>query len=165
MRGLPHAHCFFFMTSQSKTTLAHTLFVDSIISEKILPASSSTLCQVIPKHNMHRLCESFNPSAVYMDDGICTKWFPKQFVEKTGHHNAQLSVAYRRRAPDSGVRIASWTCHTPGGTPTTETADNSWVVPYSSKLSVMFLCHLNVELCVSGWRNYILVQIRFQRQW
>lgn len=98
---------------------------------------------------MHSLCGAFNPSAVCKDDGICMKRFPKQFVWETGHYNAQLYITYRQRASDDGGETASWTYRAPGESSTTAIIDNSWVVPYSSRLSIMFQFHLNVELFVS----------------
>lgn len=148
-RGLPHAHCIFFMTPASKVNLLNPTFVDTIISAEILDEQHRLLRQIVLKHNMHNPCGHLNPFAVCMIDNICSKRFPKDFVDETGHDEAQLYVMYRRRSPDSGGETALWIYRTPEGSSVTGTIDNSWVVPYSPKLSVMFQCHLNVELCVS----------------
>lgn len=73
----------------------------------------------------------------------------KKFVDRTGHDVAQLYITHRRRAPQDEGEAALWTYRAPGRSFTTGTIENSCVVPYSSRLSILFQCHLNVELCVS----------------
>ena len=69
-----------------------------------------------------------------MENGRCTKKFPKEFVKET-IVDAQKSLAtYRRRSVEHGGRHG----------------DNSWVVPYNPFLSLRYGCHINVENCVSA---------------
>lgn len=91
-QGLPNAHCIFLMTPESKASLVDPSFIDTIISAKIPNVSNSLLRQVVRKYNLHILCESFRPSAVCMDDDACTKRFPKEFVDETGHDIIQKYV-------------------------------------------------------------------------
>lgn len=99
---------------------------------------------------MHNLCAHFNPSAVCMTDSFYSKQFPKYFVNETGHDEA-LYVTYRRRSPDSGGQSAPWAYRTLAVASIAGTVDDVWVVCYCSKQSIMFQCHLNIEL--SGFRT------------
>lgn len=60
-----------------------------------------------------------------------------------------MDVIYGRRAANDSDETASWTYQLARGAQVTGTIDNSWVVSYSPKLSAMFQCHLNVEICIS----------------
>lgn len=61
------------MTLKSKSKLLKVKFIDSIISAAILRAKSApTIRHVWLKHNILSLPGTFNPSAVCMDDDICT---------------------------------------------------------------------------------------------
>ena len=71
-----------------------------------------------------------------MDDGKCTKQFPKEFVEKT-YAAADGYPHYRRRndgkfVEKNGVYL-----------------DNRYVVPYNPYLSRKYNAHVNVEICSS----------------
>lgn len=58
-----------------------------------------------------------------MNDGVCTKQFPKEFKYEIGHDNALLYIAYRRRAPDSGGETAPWIYRQADGPATTGPID------------------------------------------
>lgn len=141
------------MTPQSKTYLLDPTFTDTIILAEIPSKQSNHFRQVFLKHKIHNPRGHLNPSSVCMMDNFFSKNFPKYFVDETGHDEAQHYVTCRRRSPDSGGKTASWIYRTPHKPSITRTMDNSWVVRYCQELSVIFRCHLNVELCVSkvGW--------------
>ena len=75
-----------------------------------------------------------------MQNGRCSKGFPKPFCSETQWREERLYPEYRRRAAEDGGqevvhrgrRITS-----------------QWVVPYSPFLSLRYNCHINVELCCS----------------
>ena len=77
-----------------------------------------------------------------MDNGRCTKGFPKEFRAQTVIDPANNYPTYQRRAPDEGGRCI--TCPKTG-----RQIDNSWVVPYNPFLSLRYNCHINVECCAS----------------
>ena len=89
---------------------------------------------------MHGPCGNANPSAPCMQQGSCTKNFPKRyndhtFFDENGH------VHYRRRNTQAYVTKGEFRL------------DNSYVVPYNRLLCLMFHAHINVEYC--GWSMLI----------
>lgn len=54
--------------------------------------------------------------------------------------------------------MASRTYRTVHGSFSDTQINNSWVVPFSPRLSIMFQCHQNLELCISrvGEIKYLL---------
>lgn len=91
-RGLPHAHCIFSMNTVSKVNLLNPAFVDRIISADFPDEPHLLLRQVVLKHNMQNPCVHLDPSTVCMTDRICSKHFPKPFVDDIGHDKAQMCV-------------------------------------------------------------------------
>lgn len=64
---------------------------------------------------MHNLCGNFNPSLICMEDGICTKQFPKEFRGETGHDNAQLYILCRHWSSACGSKTVPWNYLQAGG--------------------------------------------------
>ena len=91
---------------------------------------------------IHGPCGAANPRSPCMDNGRCTKSFPKEFQPVTVINPANNYPTYRRRAPGEGGRQI--VCPSTG-----RLIDNSWVVPYNPLLSLRFNCHINVERCAS----------------
>ena len=91
---------------------------------------------------IHGPCGSENPSCVCMENGKCTKKFPKEFQKQTSINEDSNYATYRRRAPEDGGRQV--VCPK-----TQRIIDNRWVVPYNPFLSIGFNCHINVERCTS----------------
>ena len=75
-----------------------------------------------------------------MENGKCSKSFPKPFVKQTIIDPDGTYVTYKRRSPEDGGRTIQQ-----GG----RTVDNSSVVPYNAYLSLRYNCHINVEVCAS----------------
>ena len=73
-----------------------------------------------------------------MQDGVCTKKYPKQFQDETLWCEGGYPH-YRRREFVSGEKVK----HKDG------VRDNRWVVPYNPRLLKKYKCHLNVEICTS----------------
>ncbi|XP_021761819.1 uncharacterized protein LOC110726658 [Chenopodium quinoa] len=70
-------------------------------------------------------------------DGLklsCKNKYPKQFCSETTNTKDGYPV-YRRRETGERVTIRS------------AQLDNQWVIPYNPYLSLLFDCHLNVEVC------------------
>lgn len=85
-----------------------------------------------------------------MKDEACTKQSPKKFEDDTEHDYLQMYIIYRRRCSDRVRKTASITSRTVHGSSLETQTDNSWVVTFSSRLSITFEWNLNVRLCMSG---------------
>jgi hypothetical protein len=71
-----------------------------------------------------------------MEDGRCTKRFPKAFRDQTSMDKNGYPEYYRPndgRAYDVGGFMA----------------DNSWIIPYNPYLSAKYNCHINVKCAAS----------------
>ena len=77
-----------------------------------------------------------------MENGRCTKSFPKEFQKQTSVDPDNNYANYRRRSPSDGGR--QFVC-----AKTNQVIDNRWVVPYNPYLSLRYGCHINVEFCTS----------------
>jgi hypothetical protein len=78
----------------------------------------------------------------FMDNGRCTKRFPKDFQKQTIVDIDNNYPMYKRRAPEVGGRQV--VCAKTG-----RIINNRWVVPYIPFLSLRMDCHINGELCTS----------------
>ena len=85
---------------------------------------------------IHGPCGTLNQSSICIENGECTKKFPKQFCE-----NTQASVdgypQYRRRNNGRTATVCGLE------------VDNRWVVPYNPYLTQKFNAHINLEACMS----------------
>ena len=129
-RGLKHAHILLLLTINLTVT-----DIDQIISAQIPdPNEKPELYEVVKKYMLHGPCGTANPKSPCMENGKCSKGFPKSYQEQTvlpeGGHGYPL---YAR--PDNGRTIEK----------NGFVFDNRWVVPYNEFLSVKFDCHINVE--------------------
>ena len=133
-RGLPHMHLLVFLERRHKLMTPED--VDSAIcAEWPDPDEQPLLFETVSKCMVHGPCGALNPSAPCMEDGKCTKYFPKPFQEQTLFDKDSYPL-YRRR--DNG------TTHEVRG----HQLDNRWIVPYNPRLSADFNCHINVECAV-----------------
>jgi hypothetical protein len=71
-----------------------------------------------------------------MDNGKCTKEFPKSFIPETVN-NVDGYPIYRRRDDGRTIKIGS------------KSVNNKWIVPYNQYLSLKYNVHINVEICSS----------------
>ena len=78
----------------------------------------------------------------------CLKYFPKPFRSESGSNERDYYICYRRRSPAHGGEKVKRKCKV-GNRWVEIEVDNSWVVPYSPVLSLLFDCHMNAELCIS----------------
>jgi hypothetical protein len=78
--GLPHTHIVVFLQPQAKL---HTLEdIDSLMSSEF-PTNNDDLLELIKSYMVHRLYGVYNPTALCMANGTCSKGFPKPFREET----------------------------------------------------------------------------------
>lgn len=83
---------------------------------------------------IHGPCGDQNRKSPCMQNGKCTKYFPKRFVDNT-IIDADGYPVYRRR--DNGVFIRKGE----------SLVDNKFVVPYNRHLLLKYNSHINVEWC------------------
>ncbi|XP_065321170.1 uncharacterized protein LOC135928643 [Gordionus sp. m RMFG-2023] len=133
-RGLPHAHLLIILSENNKieTTECIDNFVRAEIPDKNI---EPRLYDIVTRFMIHGPCSILNPHSPCMENGSCTKKFPKDF-QKGSQHNANGYPFYQRR--DKGF------IHV-GGKP----VDNRYVIPYNKYLLLKFNAHINVQICTS----------------
>ncbi|KYN05845.1 ATP-dependent DNA helicase PIF1 [Cyphomyrmex costatus] len=130
-RGLPHVHILITMKQNYKLTTEE--IVDKFICAEIPdPQQNFRLHEIVMKNMIHGPCGDW-----CLKDGKCTKNYPKEFKNET-IMDEDAYPSYRRR--NTGR-----TYERPGK----YVVDNRYVVPYCPKLSMIFNCHINVEIVSS----------------
>ena len=148
-RGLPHAHILIIVAEGDRLTTPEQ--VDSVICAELPPDPETVedgemreqlrrLEDIVTTNMIHGPCGTSYPNSPCMEDGKCTKSYPKAFQKYTLIDAVSSFPVYRRRSPDDGGRVM---IIKRGGM--TFTATNAMVVPYNPYLSLMFNCHINVE--------------------
>ena len=141
-RGLPHCHFLFILGGEQHTWEE----VDKVISAE-LPNPSNPLTQelheVVKKHMVHGPCGNVNRQSPCMNNGQCTKQYPKDFRNVTRLENDSYPD-YRRRSPSDGgfsttLRVRGQDVQ----------VNNSNIVPYNAWLLMKYRAHINVEYCSS----------------
>ena len=133
-RGLPHAHCTFWMDKESEITTTDQL--DAFISAEIPDKKKNPrLYNIIKRSMIHGPCGVHDQSAACLKDGKCDKHFPKPFCD-TSILNPNGYSTYRRREDGNSFRTRSGFKIT-----------NEWVVPYNPYLTLRYNCHINLEIC------------------
>ncbi|KAG5550493.1 hypothetical protein RHGRI_015459 [Rhododendron griersonianum] len=132
-RGLPHMHVLFFLIGRDKIRTCAQ--VDKLVcAEFPNPEDDPELFETVKSCMVHGPCGVRNPHATCMENGKCTKRYPRAFSETTTMDENGYPI-YRRRN-DGKVYIVRG-----------QEVDNRDVVPYNPHLSKMFNCHINVEVC------------------
>ena len=150
-RGLPHAHILIILADQDRDITPE--FVDSIVVAEIPPdpeesddpieaADRRHLRDIVLANMIHGPCGAANPNCSCMENGRCTKNYPKDFQKKTTVDPDSHYATYRRRAPEDGGQQVL--CPK-----TNQVIDNRSVVPYCPFLTKRFGCHVNFEFCTS----------------
>ena len=150
-RGLPHAHILLILADHDR--LVTPALVNSVVTAELPPcpdeandpdakAQRQRLQEIVISNMIHGPCGEANQSSPCMENGKCTKKFPKEFVQQTIVDPDNCYATYQRRSPQNGGRQLR---HPKTGT----MIDNSWVVPYNPYLSLRYNCHINLECCAS----------------
>ena len=136
-RGLLHAHILLIFDKDSKPRSAKD--VDRLVSAEIPTGDDQKeLRDLVESCMTHGPCGDLNPTCPCMENGVCTKRYPKRWQEETAwceggypHYRRRESIAGKNIKHQDGIR------------------DNRWVVPYNPMLLKKYKCHLNVEICTS----------------
>ena len=81
-RGLPHAHIIIFLSPKDKIITSED--VNKIIFVEIPDEEEDpTLYDMVKNFMVHGPCGVANPKSPCMNNGRCTKHFPKKFLDHT----------------------------------------------------------------------------------
>ncbi|KAL7085427.1 hypothetical protein ACP275_14G281600 [Erythranthe tilingii] len=109
--------------------------IDKIISAEIPDENEDpVLYSSVISLMIHGPCGVFNLTASCMEDGKCTRHFPKKINDRTSNDKDGYPL-YKRRDNDRVVRKGK------------NDVDNRFVVPYNPYLMKRYKAHINVEWC------------------
>lgn len=135
-RGLPHIHLLVILEESSR--LRTPSDINSCISAQWPdPETEPLLFETVKSTMVHGPCGNFNLSAPCMENGHCTKGYPKAFQDRTTTAEDGYPLYAR---PDDGRSFPV----TVSGTGTAH-VDNRWIVPYNPYILAKYHCHTNVE--------------------
>ena len=144
-RGLPHCHLLLWLIAEHRITPDK---IDNVICAEIPnPTVDPELHQIAMSNMVHGPCGSINPQSPCMQDGHCSKKYPKQYISES-QLGADSYPLYKRSSPDDGGQVSTISMRV-GGTRIDQQVDNRWIVPYNKLLLRSMNCHCNVELCMS----------------
>ncbi|KAF7807335.1 uncharacterized protein G2W53_039496 [Senna tora] len=132
-RGLPHAHILPWLALEDKLTT--TSQIGSIIFAEIYNANvHPERHEAVKSFMIHGPCGASRTTASYMQNGKCSKHFPKKFSDRTLFNDDGYAKYHCRytciTVMKNGVEL-----------------DNRFVVPYNSTLLLRYQAHINIELC------------------
>ncbi|XP_028071847.1 uncharacterized protein LOC114274174 [Camellia sinensis] len=132
-QGLRHMHALLFLKGPDKIQTCAQ--VDKLVCAEFPdPKDDPMLFETIKCCMVHGSCGARNPQAPCMENGRCTKKYPRAFTETTIMDQDGYPI-YRRR--NNGQ------VHTVRG----QEVDNRDVIPYNAYLLKLFNYHINVEVC------------------
>ena len=110
-RGLPHAHILLILAAQDRKFTQD--LVDSIVVAELPPKPEETndeaekeqrdrLQKIVLSNMIHGPCGKAKPDSPCMENGRCTKNFPKDFQKQTVVDKDNNYPIYRRRSPEDG---------------------------------------------------------------
>ncbi|CAG8780456.1 3651_t:CDS:1, partial [Acaulospora morrowiae] len=102
-RGLPHAYLLIILTNEDNPQEPSDY--DNIVSAEIPdPIHQSQLYETITRYMIHGPCGSLAPHAPCMQDGICSKNYPRHFANVT-RDDANGYPLYRRRNNGRSIQL------------------------------------------------------------
>ena len=79
--GLPHCHLLLWLLAHHRITPDK---IDNVICAKILdPSVDPELHRIVMSNMVHGPCGCINPNSPCMQDGRCSKKYPKQYIAET----------------------------------------------------------------------------------
>jgi hypothetical protein len=134
-RGLPHMHCIIFLDQDSKIRTPEQ--INTLLSSEF-PVNNPELLELVKKYMVHKPCgaENNNPKAPCIQNGKCSKNFPKPFRDQTTiSEDAYASTRHWNTGQTHQVRGKQ--------------VNNRWVVTYCTYLIWKYHCHINLESITS----------------
>ena len=112
-RGLPHCHILLILSDHDR--LITPEFVDSVISAELPPSPEDAdneeqrearkiMESTVLNNMIHGPCGASNPQKPCMENGKCTKGFPKPSVQQSVIDPESNYAIYQRRSPGNGGR-------------------------------------------------------------
>ena len=103
-RGLPHCHLLLWLTAEHRITPDK---IDDVICAEIPnPTVDPELHKIVISNMVHGPCGSINPQSSCMQDGYCSKKYPKQYI-----YGSQLGAdscpLYKMSSPDNGGQVST----------------------------------------------------------
>ena len=133
-RGLVHAHILLILAEQDKPQTAAQ--VDNIVSAKLPDATLYPAARAVVERQMiHDSC-AYNNQARCIQNGRCSKGYPKQYSEETLVNEDGYPTYQRPRNGDFVLK-------------NNRRMTNMWVVPHNLFLCAKYNAHINVEVCSS----------------
>ena len=146
-RGLPHMHILIFLKEPHKLNM--TQAIDSCIWARWPdPETQPLLFETVKRCMVHGPCGATNPNSPCMENGKCTKGYPKPFAEFTTMDEHGFPIYLR---PNDGCSYSIGGIY----------VNNQWIVPFCPFLSAAFDCHINVKCAASlGSFKYLFKYIQ-----
>jgi hypothetical protein len=130
-RGLPHVHILLWLDKRQCQITPE--IIDTWISAEIPDPNKDPLGYVlVAEHMIHGPCGNKNKNSPCMKNERCSKYYPKEFQNKTSFTNDGFTQ-YRRRDTNIYIRREN------------HNLDNRWVVPHNLYLLRKYQAHINVE--------------------
>jgi len=143
-RGLPHLHLLLTLDRASK--LSTNDLIDKAVQAELPKREAAALRQTVLTCLIHSPCGHTNPHAACMQNGRCSKHYPKSYSDHTIWPEGDLHPRYRRRrATDECPWLSE--AYTAAGKPCV--VDSASVVPFNAYLTSKYGSHINVECCNS----------------
>ena len=103
-RGLPHCHLLLWLSPEHRITPDK---IDDVICAEIPDhAVDPELHQIVMSNMVHGPCGSINPQSPCMQDGHCSKKYPKQYCSET-QLGADSYPLYKRSSPGDGGQVST----------------------------------------------------------
>ncbi|XP_022567210.2 uncharacterized protein LOC106378379 [Brassica napus] len=132
-RGLPHAHILLWLDGDFRNPTASD--IDKIISAELPDKEKDPEAYgLMEQHMMHGPCGEDRKASPCMEDGVCSKKFPRSYVSHT-QVNESGYILYRRRQTEQFVYKGNIKL------------DNQFVVPHNLQILKKYKAHVNVEWC------------------
>ena len=146
-RGLPHMHLLLFLKEPHKLNTPDEIN-SCIWARWPNPQTQPLLFETVKKCMVHGPCGTANPNSPCMENGKCTKGYPKPFAEITTMDEHGFPMYFR---PNDGRSYSVGGIY----------VNNQWIVPFCPFLSAIFDCHINVECAASlGSLKYLFKYIQ-----
>jgi hypothetical protein len=144
-RGLPHMHLLIIFDEES--ALKNTADYDKVVSSEIPnPETQPKLYEAVKNYMVHGPCGDLNPSCSCMENGVCTKHFPKEFQVET-QLNDDGYPSYKRNSGRTFEKEAFIRNSNGKLKKQTFLVDDRYIVPYNAYLLTKYDAHLNIEVC------------------